>query len=210
MSQSEGTRKKSAGTVMATVVIGLLVMVGGYALHNSGLMHGTEETLNGMGIPLEFGKSIATIGVFIALFPVVELFFLNPLFDAIGGRTAELENTFSETENLRAEMTQLKNDYEKRLTETEASAREQIQAQIKEAQDLKKELMADAQQKAEEYKTQAIHEIETEKRKALTDLRVHVTNLSLQATEKLLTENVDNARNRKIIDDFLATVEVKN
>ena len=176
----------------------------------SAIIPGEEQIQEAVGIHIEFGKLLGTIGIFTAMFKVAEFFFLNPLFDAIEGRTTELESTFSEAENLRAEMTQLKTDYEKRIVETEASAREQIQAQIKEAQDLKKELMSDAQRKAEDYKQQAMNEIDTEKRKAMTDLRIHVTNLSLQATEKLLTENVDNDRNRKIIDDFLATVEVKN
>ncbi len=211
MSQETGIKKTSKNALFLSILIGAaFIALGGFLTYNGTLSKFEEDVVKAVGIHIEFGKVLATIGIFTAMFKVIDFFYLTPLFDAIGGRTAELENTFSETENLRAEMTQLKSDYEKRITETEASAREQIQSQIKEAQDLKKELMADAQRKAEEYKNQAIHEIETEKRKALTDLRLHVTNLSLQATEKLLTENVDNARNRKIIDDFLATVEVKN
>lgn len=211
MSQETGRKKSSLGTVVAFIAVGaILVAIGAFVVNRESLKSIEESVFTAVGLHIDFGKLIATIGMFTALFKIVEYFFLNPLFDAIDGRTKELEHTFGEAESLRSEMTQLKSDYEKRLTETEANAREQIQAQIKEAQDLKKELMADAQRKAEEYKQQAIAEIDSEKRKALTDLRVHVTNLSLQATEKLLTENVDNDRNRRIIDDFLATVEVKN
>lgn len=210
MSQVEAKKGPNASAIIGMLIFGIILMVAGFWAYTNGSFKAVEGPLAEQGIPLALGKTIASIGVLLILFKVLDVFFFSPLDEAITGRTKELEHTFGEAESLRAEMTQLKSDYEKRLTETEASAREQIQAQIKEAQDLKKELMADAQRKAEEYKQQAISEIDTEKRKALTDLRVHVTNLSLQATEKLLTENVDNDRNRKIIDDFLATVEVKN
>lgn len=210
MSQSEVNSVPSAGSIIGMFIIGVGAMIGGAIIDQQKVFHGMEESLHNMGIPLEIGKTIATIGVFLIMFKILHIFFFGPLFEAINGRTSELENTFGEAESLRNEMTQLKSDYEKRISDTEASAREQIQAQIKEAQDLKKELMSDAQRKAEEYKQQAIAEIDAEKRKALVDLRVHVTNLSLQATEKILSESVDNDRNRKLIDEFLNTVEVKN
>ncbi|QYK53147.1 MAG: F0F1 ATP synthase subunit B [Fimbriimonadaceae bacterium] len=210
MSQSEVNKAPSAGSIVGMIILGVAAIVGGAIIDQQKMFHGMEDSLHHMGIPLEIGKTIATIGVFLIMFKILHLFFFAPLFEAINGRTSELENTFGEAESLRNEMTQLKADYEKRISDTEASAREQIQAQIKEAQDLKKDLMADAQRKAEEYKQQAIAEIDAEKRKALVDLRIHVTNLSLQATEKILSENVDNDRNRKLIDEFLSTVEVKN
>lgn len=210
MSQSEVNKGPSAGSLVGMFILGVGAIVGGAIIDQQKMFYSMEHSLHGMGIPLEIGKTIATIGVFLIMFKILHLFFFGPLFEAINGRTTELENTFGEAESLRNEMNQLKSDYEKRITDTEASAREQIQAQIKEAQDLKKELMADAQRKAEEYKQQAISEIDAEKRKAMVDLRVHVTNLSLQATEKILSESVDNDRNRKLIDEFLSTVEVKN
>lgn len=191
-------------------VIGAVLMVGGMVLNNSGMFAGVEHSMEEMGIPLNFGKTIATIGVFLILFKVIEFFFFNPLHDAIDARTNELESTFGEAESLRSDMTTMKAEYEKRLAETESSAREQIQAQIKEAQDLKKQLMSDAQAQAEDYKRSAMSEVDAEKNKILTELRVHVADLSLKATEKLLAANIDKERNTQLVNEFLDTVEVKN
>lgn len=192
-------------------VVGAILMVGGtmISLQNPSFMK-WEDGLAEQGIPIDLGASVAVIGVFLILFKVLDIFFFTPLHDAIDGRTTELENTFSEAENLRTEMAQLKSDYEKRLADTEASAREQIQAQIKEAQDLKKTLMADAQTQADAYKKSAMEEIDSEKNKILSELRIHVADLSLKATEKILNANIDQERNRKLVDEFLDTVEVKN
>lgn len=160
-----------------------------------------------MGIPLDLGKTIAMIGMFLLLFPVLRMFYFAPLSEAIHNRTTELEGTFKEAEDLRAEMTQLRADYEKRLAETEAQAREQIQAQIKEAQALRDSLRAESVQQAEEMKRRALEEIESEKQHILTDLRLHVVNLTLVATEKLVGQNVDSATNRKLVEEFLDKVE---
>ncbi|MCU0317264.1 MAG: F0F1 ATP synthase subunit B [Fimbriimonadaceae bacterium] len=153
---------------------------------------------------------VGTIGLVFLLWAAVETFYTSPLWKIINERNNAIEKTFSEAEDLRKEMSQMKSDYEQRLASTEAKAREEIQASIREAQELRKTLMADAQAKADDMVRQAQEQIEAERVRALTDIRVHVANLSLQATEKILAENMDNERNRKLIDDFLSKVEAKN
>ena len=95
-----------------------------------------------------------------------------------------------------------------RISDTEAEAREKIQAQIREAQEMRTQLMAEATQKADQFLKRAQEDIARDKEQALTEIRQKVVTLSLQATEKLLQDNVDNERNRKLVDDFLAKVEV--
>jgi len=142
------------------------------------------------------------------LFPVIQIFYLNPLSDAINERTSELEHTFTEAETLRSEMTKMRNDYEQRLAATEAEARSQIQAQIKEAQELRQSLMAEATAKADEMVKRAAEEIESEKQKVLSQLRTEVVTLTLAASEKIIGENMDTDKNRKLIAEFIEKVEV--
>ncbi len=189
------------------VLVGAAIAAGGAYLSTQ--VHlGFQDSVVKMGIPLDLGKTIAMIGMFLLLFPVLRIFYFAPLGEAIHNRTTELENTFKEAEDLRSEMTQLRADYDRRLAETEAQAREQIQSQIKEAQALRDSLRAEAVQQAEEMKRRAIDEIESEKQHILTDLRLHVVNLTLTATEKLVGQNVDSDTNRKLVEEFIDKVEV--
>lgn len=189
------------------MVIGLVLMVGGYWLSQN--WHPAfQEQLAHQGIPLDLGMTVAVIGVFLILFPVLNTFFFAPLAEAIGSRTTELERTFSEAEELRAEMTKMRSEYEQRIVQTEASAREQIQNQIKEAQALRSQLMAEAAQKADEMVKRAQQEIEGERQRLMADLRLEVVNLTLLATERVLGENVDSDRNRRLVQDFIDKVEV--
>lgn len=189
------------------VVVGIALAAGG-AFLSTQVHLGFQEEIVKMGIPLDLGKTIAMIGMFLLLFPVLQMFYFKPLGEAIQNRTTELENTFKEAEDLRTEMAQLRADYDRRLAETEAQAREQIQAQIKEAQALRDSLRAEAVQQAEELKRRAIDEIESEKQHILTDLRLHVVNLTLSATEKLVGQAVDSETNRRLVEEFIDKVEV--
>lgn len=207
---STDNSSKGGGVWVGIIVGAILAVVGSQMAfnHQPAALYSFTENLTKQGIPLDLGKTVATIGVFIALFPVVKLFFVNPLTDAINGRAAELESTFSEAEALRSEMTALKSGYEKRLAETEAQAREQIQSEIRRAQDLRAQLEADARQKADDYLKKAQEDIDMEKNRVITDLRIHVVDLTMGATEKILGENVDSERNRKLVNEFIDKIEV--
>lgn len=189
------------------LIVGLALMLGGFYVSKNvemSFLKGLEE----QGLPLDLGKTVSVIGVFLILFPVVKSFYTQPLEDAIQSRNSELESTFTEAENLRTEMTTMKGDYERRLAATEAAAREQIQREIAEARRFADEKVAKVTGEIEQMKARATEEIEREKQAALTGLRMMVTDLTLHATEKVLKENVDTDKNRRLIDEFINEVEV--
>ncbi len=204
-------QKPSGAKTLAGIVIGAALMFVGMYLsvkqNDFSFLH-WQHSLAEQGIPIDLGKTISIFGVFLILFPVIRLFFIQPLSDAITERTNALESTFGEAEDLRHEMTKMKSDYEQRLAATEAEARAQIQAQIKEAQDLRQSLMSEATAKADEMVKKAQQEIEAEKQKVLGQLRTEVVTLTLSATEKILGENMDSDKNRKLIAEFIDKVEV--
>jgi len=200
--------QKSTGAPPALkYVIGAILMVGG-TWFSLNVKIAAIEKLNEQGLPLDLGKTIAVIGVFLILFPAIKSFFINDLTNAIESRNHHLEDTFSEAENLRAEMQKLRTEYEARMAQTEAEARFQIQNQIKEAQNLRQQLMAEATERADALVRQAQLEIDQEKSNAIAVIRTHVVDLTLAAAEKVIGENMDNEKNRRLIADFIETVEV--
>ncbi len=201
------SEQKPSGSPLPGIIIGLILMVGGTYV-SVAITKGPLPALAKQGILIDPGKTLGVIGVFLVLFPAIKFFYLKPLITAIDTRNQDLERTFSEAEDLRTQMTAMKNDYEQRLAATEAEAREQIQNQIKEAQNLRTQLMQEASAKADELVKKAQEEIENEKIRVLHELRNEVVNLTLAATEKVLGENMNDARNRKLIEEFITTVEV--
>ena len=188
------------------LLVGVVLMLGG--MYGSDKGWGTPEFTHSLGLPLDFMKTVAVIGVFLIVFPVINYFFLISLDDSITSRTKSLEDTFTEAETLRTDMQQMKADYEKKLTQTEEDARTRIQSEVKKAQELRTQIQAEANAKADEMLRKAREEIEAERDRVMTDVRVHVANLSLLATERILGENMDNERNRRLVQEFIDKVEV--
>lgn len=194
------------GTYWAKLIIGVVLMLAGMWVSVN--HYGTPKFIEDLGLPIDLGKTVAVLGVFIILFPVLDFFYFKPLRESINERTSSLEDTFAQAENLRTEMEQMKTSYEQQLRTTQEDARTQIQTEIKKAQDLRTQIQAEANAKAEDMLRKAREEIETERDRVMNDVRVHVANLSLLATERILGENMDNERNRKLVEEFIDKVEV--
>ena len=197
-------QKLSAGV---SFVIGVVLLGAGYGLQTP--LKPVAEAAEKMGLPLDLAMTVSVLGVFFVLFPVINFFFIAPLGEAIHARNSNLEHTFAEAETLRAEMHKMRSDYEAKLAQTEADARAQIQAEVKKAQELRAGIMAEATANADTLVKQAQDEISAEKAKALTEIRTYVVDLTMQATSKVIGENMDNDRNRKLVQDFIDTVEVR-
>ncbi|MHB8634927.1 MAG: F0F1 ATP synthase subunit B [Fimbriimonadaceae bacterium] len=157
---------------------------------------------------LDLAMVLTNIGIFLAFVGVLNSFFYAPFKEAVDTRNNSLEATFTEAENLKKEMAELRTSYEARLAQTEAEAREQIQAQIREAQHLRTTLMAEAATRADDLVKKAELEIQAEKARALAEIRGHVVDLTLNATERLIGANVDTKVNRKLVDEFIDKLAV--
>jgi F-type H+-transporting ATPase subunit b len=198
--------KPAKASFIPKLIIGLILGIGGTYLSVENLIPG-RDAMAEKGLQLDFGMTIATIGIFLVLFPLIDSFFLVPLRDAIQDRNTNLERTFAEAEELRSEMSRMRSDYEKRLVETEAEARAHIQAQIREAQELRTTLMQEAASKTEALVSQAEADIAAERDRLISDLRGHVVDLALAAAEKVIGENMDSEKNRRMVDEFISRVE---
>ena len=200
------TQPSFVQTYWFKLLVGVALMV--FGMYGSNKGWGTPAFVHSIGLPLDFMKTIAIIGVFLIVFPLLNVFYFQPLADSINSRTKSLEDTFSEAEQLRKDMNQMKSEYEARLKQTEEEARARIQSEVKKAQELRTHIQAEANAKADDMLRKAREEIEAERDKVLTQVRVHVATLSLLATEKILGENVDTERNRKLVAEFIDKIEV--
>lgn len=164
------------------------------------------ELLKPMGLDLAI--TITNMGIFLAFAGVINVFYYTPFKESMDARNHELEATFTEAENLKKEMAELRTSYEARLAATEAEAREQIQAQIREAQHLRQTLMAEAAARADDLLRKAELETEAEKQRVMGELRSHVVDLTFNATERLIGEKLDSATNRRLVEQFIDNMAV--
>lgn len=142
---------------------------------------------------------------------IILIWLLNKLFFKkvlafLDERRDEVAKDYSEAESYRAAMEAARADYEQRLRNIEAEAREHIQAGVKEAQQLRDQIMHDARAQGEALIQRAHEEIGREKQKALIELRTEMAELAVEAAGKILRRSVDPQTQRDLMGDFIKEV----
>ena len=142
---------------------------------------------------------------FVALLWVANKLIFVPIGRVLDDRKHEVDSTYDKLDADQREMRALKEDYEARLSAIEAEAREKIQGAIKEAQAARDQIIADANTRSRDLVVRAEQEAEREREQAMIAMRAQIVDLTLSATQKLIGDGLDTARQKKLIDDFIGT-----
>ena len=129
----------------------------------------------------------------------------TPIGRVLDDREGEISGTYDKLDADQKQMEALKAEYESRLEQIEAEAREKIQAAIKEAEAARDKIVADATAKAKDLVVKAESEAEREREQAMITLRQQIVDLAMGATHKVIGESLDAAKQKSLIDDFIAT-----
>lgn len=167
-------------------------------------------------IPLGSGSFLITPNVGIMIWTIVvfaiSLFILRrAVFPQIGKaldqRARSIEHDIDAAADLRAQADQLLDEYRERLKEARAQsdeivqrARQTAEAHDKEAKEQGRELIAEATKRAQ-------REIEVATQRALDDLRREVADLTIAATEKVTRKTLDDADQRRLVQEALAELD---
>lgn len=149
---------------------------------------------------------IAQILGFLLLIWFLNKFVFKAIFNVLDERQKNIQDVYDQVQQERNEMGRLRDEYEQRLHGIEEEAREKITGAIKEAQVLRDNLISDAQKQAETILQQSRAESERERQKAFLEMRQQIVALSLSAAGKVLGESMNETRQEKLVNDFIASV----
>lgn len=127
----------------------------------------------------------------------------GPITSALDERENRIQDSMDQAERALAEAKKVQADNTKARRESEAEAQRLLREAREEAERLRSEEVGKTREKIQELQENAQAEIEREKQSALADLRREVADLAIQAAEKILSENLDDNRQRKLVDDFI-------
>ena len=142
---------------------------------------------------------------FVLLFLIANRLVFTPIGKVLDEREGEISGTYDKLDADQKQMEALKAEYEGRLERIEGEAREKIQAAIKEAEAARDRIIADAGARGKELVVKAEQEAEREREQAMITLRQQVVELAMGATRKVIGESLDAAKQKSLIDDFIAT-----
>jgi len=168
-----------------------------------------EEHASGP-LTVDGGLMFWTIIVFLLLLAILKKFAWPAVLGAVEAREKALEEQLAEAERNRAEAAALLAEHKKLVGDARAQAGS-ILAEARTAAD-KERTVALEKTKLEqaELLERARREIAAERDRAVADLRREAVDISLAAASKLIGERLGSDTDRKLVTDYLATLETKH
>jgi F-type H+-transporting ATPase subunit b len=151
----------------------------------------------------DIGLMVWTLLVFVAAMVLLKRLAFPRIEEALDKRQRMISESIELAERTKAEAEQLLAEYRERLKEARMQA-DEIVARAKKAADVhQRETLEQAKKAREELLDQTKRDIEAETRKAIQDLRKEVANLTVLATEKVTRKTLDDADQRRLVEEAL-------
>ena len=156
------------------------------------------------------GLIIWTIITFLVVLFVLKKFAWPHLLAALDEREQRISDAIAGAEQARQEAEEVLREHRQKLAAADEEAR-QIVAEAREAgANVRQTIVSQAREEAERMLDQARTSIESEKRAAIAELRRETANLAVQAAGALIDANLDDEKNRGLVDDFIARIPESN
>jgi len=165
-----------------------------------------EQLLNDFSPGLFIMQSVLMLAV---IFLMVK-FAWKPIISALDEREEGIKNALEAAEKAKQEMESISSSNEKLFNQ----AREDRDAMLKEAREMKAKMIAEAEANAEAEAAKIIasakEAIEVEKKEALAEIKAEVAQLSISVAEKLLKEELSDAKkDASFVNGLLGEVYLK-
>ncbi len=158
-------------------------------------------------LTVEGGLMLWTIVVFLLLLAILKRFAWPAILGAVEAREQALERQLAEAAHDREQAAAMLAEHQKLIAE----AKTQAHAIIVEARSVADKDRAHAIEKTkaeqEELLARARREIAAERDRAVAELRRDAVDVSLAAASKLIEKRLDGETDRKLVQDFLVTLD---
>jgi F-type H+-transporting ATPase subunit b len=153
------------------------------------------------------GLMIWTIVVFLISLFILRKWVFPLIGEALDKRAKTIEGDIDAAADLRTEADKVLDEYRERLKEARAQseeilqrARQTAESHEHESRDRGKEILAEAAKRAE-------RDIEAATKRALDDIRREVADLTIMATEKVTRKTLNDADQRRLVEEALGELD---
>jgi len=171
---------------------------------------GTAAASEGGGGALlqpEIGTIFWTLLTFVSMVLILRRFAWKPLLAAIDAREKSIRDAIEQADRDRERAEGLVKEHRDLLAEARRERAEAVEQGQRDAERVKDEILAKARAQRDQVLKQTEEQVEAGLRKARGELRSTAVDLAILAAEKLLTRNLDDATQRKLVEEHLADLE---
>jgi F-type H+-transporting ATPase subunit b len=156
------------------------------------------------------GLIIWTIITFLVVLFVLKKFAWPHLLTALDEREKRISDAIATAEQARQEAEEVLREHRQKLAAADEEARKIVTEAREAGANVRQTIVSQAREEAERMLDQARTSIESEKRSAIAELRRETAHLAVQAAGALIDANLDDEKNRGLVDDFIARIPESN
>ncbi|NTV53490.1 MAG: F0F1 ATP synthase subunit B [Candidatus Firestonebacteria bacterium] len=156
--------------------------------------------LNGMLLSVQ-------VATFLAAMVIIWKLFWGPLTRFMKERSSQIAGDLERAERGKRDIEVLEAEYSTRLSDLEARAQQEIKDALAQGTKLKEQILTEARQEAKRILDKAQGDLSQERERVVRELRTHITELSLQAVERLLGQGLDAQAQKHLLNQFVSDLE---
>lgn len=159
---------------------------------------------------MEFQGStiVMTLVNFVLIVLILKHFLWDKIQKAIEEREALIESTITKADEDAEKARKFRIENERILKSAKEEGKKITETKKQKADTIYKEIVEDAHKEAEVIMNRARLEINREREKAEFELRSQAVDLAIMLSAKALEETIDEAKHRRLINDFINKVGV--
>ena len=171
------------------------------------LADAAEEDDNSGLIKPDLGLSIWTLITFLIVLFILKKFALGRIAGLLDERRHAIQTNIDTAEQTRLEAERVLEEYRQQLAAARQESSEILDRARRAAEDQKKQLHEELAAERERGIAQAQSAIQAETRQSLDRIKREIAELTVTATERVLARRLDEAEQRRLIDEALADVD---
>jgi len=185
-----------------------LALAGAVLLFASASVHAAEgANSSSLLIQPQFGTIFWTVVTFLILSFLLGRYAWKPLLGAVEARESGIRDALAAAKHEREEASRLLEEHKALVTLARKERADAVEAGRRDAERLKSEILEDARKQRELLMKQAESQIDAGLRQARAALKGEAADLAIRAAGKLMGRNLDDATQRRLVDDYLTDLE---
>ena len=172
----------------------------------SGVAQQARLTTNAEGALFQVNlfQVIIAAANFVVFLAILWKFALTPISKMLSDRKARIEEGLKDAEEARKAREAAESERLAALQEARREANDILNRAQKVADESRERDLAATRQEVERIRKRATAELEAEKQRAIGELRAEVADLALRAAGRVVGETMNDDRQRRLVDEFLA------
>ena len=138
---------------------------------------------------------------------ILKKFAWKPLLGIMEERRQKIQSEFNKIESDKSDVAKVRADYELKLKDIDNLSRQKLNEAVNEGRKIAAEIKEKGRQESQAIIDRAKDELQQEIGKARVTLKEDMVSMTIAAAEKIISSKLDDKENRRLIGDYIDSVE---